>query len=42
MVQHVQYEPKGAAHYNVKFKTGALLHRVTAPDICGFIHQNME
>jgi hypothetical protein len=39
MVEDLYYK---AAHYNLKCKTGALLNRVTASDICGILPQDVE
>jgi len=36
------YCPPGTCHYNVKFKTGALLHRVSSRDICGLRREDIE
>ena len=35
MVKRLYYEPVGTVHYNVKFKSGGLLNRLTAREICG-------
>jgi len=34
MVEDLYYK---AAHYNLKYKTGALLNRITAHDVCEWI-----
>ena len=39
MVEDLYYK---AAHYNLKYKSGALLNRVTARDICGIRPQDIE
>ena len=31
-----------AMHYNLKFKAGALLNRITAHDVCGIRPQDVE
>ncbi|MGA7245589.1 MAG: hypothetical protein WBX19_20575 [Terracidiphilus sp.] len=39
MVEDLYYK---AAHYNLKYKTGALLNRITARDVCGIRPQDIE
>ena len=39
MVEDLYYK---AMHYNLKYKTGALLNRITAHDVCGIRHQDIE
>lgn len=39
MVEDLYYK---AAHYNLKYKTGGLLHRITAHDICGIRPADIE
>ena len=39
MVEDVYFN---ATHYNLKFKTGAVLNRITAHDICGIRPQEIE
>lgn len=39
MVKDAYYQ---AAHYNLKYKTGALLNRVTSHDIAGIRPQDVE
>lgn len=40
MVKDLYY--KAAAHYNLKYKTGALLNRITAHEVCGIRPQDIE
>jgi hypothetical protein len=35
MVKTLYYEPKGTLHYNVKFKSGGMLNRLVADEVCG-------
>jgi hypothetical protein len=39
MVEDLYYK---AAHYNLRYKTGALLNRLTALDVCGIRPQDIE
>jgi hypothetical protein len=39
MVEDLYYK---AAHYNLKYKTGAMLNRITAHDVCGIRPQDIE
>jgi hypothetical protein len=39
MVEDLYFQ---SAHYNLKYKTGALLNRVTARDVCGIRPQDIE
>ncbi len=39
MVEDLYYK---SAHYNLKYKTGAVLNRVTAHDVCGIRPQDIE
>ncbi len=42
MVQDVNYKPPGTQHYNVRFKGGASLNRVTAREISGLRPADIE
>jgi len=39
MVKELYYKP---AHYNLKYKAGALLNRITAHDVCGVKPEDIE
>lgn len=39
MVEDLYFQ---AVHYNLKYKTGALLNRVTARELCGIRPQDIE
>jgi hypothetical protein len=39
MVEDLYYQ---SSHYNLKYKSGALLNRITARDICGMRPQEIE
>ena len=39
MVEDLYYN---AAHYNLKYKSGAFLNRITASDVCGIRPQDIE
>jgi hypothetical protein len=43
MVKPVYYqEPKGAIHFNVKFRSGGLLNRLTAGEVSGLKPAEIE
>ena len=42
MVKHLYYEPTGTVHYNVKFKSGGLLNRLVAIEVCGLKPMEIE
>ena len=42
MVKRLYYELVGTVHYNVKFKSGGLLNRLTAREICGLKPSEIE
>ena len=39
MVEDLYYQ---SAHYNLKYKAGAVLNRITARDVCGTRPQDIE
>lgn len=36
------YCPPGTCHYNVHFRGGGLINRVTARNLCGLGHQDID
>jgi hypothetical protein len=42
MVKHIYYKPTGTVHYNVKFKSGGLLNRLVANEVCGLKPAEIE
>jgi hypothetical protein len=42
MVERLYHEPPGTVHYNVKFKSGGLLTRLTAREIIGLTTREVE
>ena len=42
MVKTLNYEPKGTVHYNVRFKSGGMLNRLVASEVCGLQWREIE
>jgi hypothetical protein len=42
MVKNLYYRPKGTVHFNVKFKSGGLLTRLVASEVCGLKPREIE
>ena len=42
MVKDLYYKPKGTVHFNVKFKSGGLLDRLVANEVCGLKPREIE
>ena len=42
MVKTPSHEPKGTTHFDVKFKSGGLLNRLTAIEVYGLIPAELE
>jgi hypothetical protein len=42
MVERLYHEPPGTAHFNVKFKSGGLLNRLTEREILGLRPREIE
>jgi hypothetical protein len=42
MVKTLYHEPKGTLHYNIRFKSGGLLTRLVASEICGLKPREIE
>ena len=36
------FEPKGTVHFNVMFKSGGMLHRLLADEVCGLRPAEIE
>jgi hypothetical protein len=42
MAKDLYYRPAGTVHYNVKFKSGGLLNRIVADEVCGLTPNEIE
>jgi hypothetical protein len=42
MVERLYYESPGTVHFNVKFKSGGLLNRLTARELVGLTTREIE